>query len=993
MSRLHTVQNNWTEITDRLLADKQELAHFLQFSAKMYKQSFSDAALIYHQNPNATKVTTLEMWNKLGRLVNKGEHSIAVFGEDSKAKHLFDISQTNGKKLPELWNLTEDLSSELTAVINKKYGKDCKNIQETIAAMSVDNIRPYLSEMMSATEQMKLTNADLQAYQQSVVSAVRFVVSNRCELDSDMKISGGLNLKAVDLFKNRRDLIRFCDLVQKCAKNALLEMEREIVQIQNQRRERNNELQVKPDGAASHRNPVHRRSPRNGTAQNTNRQVGQNVAGMGENRVPDGSDNLHNGGSVEHHSEGDRQGSGKAVLGTGQTVSAEQSSPDDIHGNSGMGEKSAADDRTPDNGGNSLSVEELIERYKNADFNRRLDSYEIAGKMLYDAEYAEWQGGTIDFFNHFEADKYSTTQADEIRNIINSALESREIKEPIILSNHILETSKLPPLTDENIINGILKNDIFFKVKRGEIARFFENNEDIEKRTDFMKKAINTEFSELDIGDVRVGYKADEAGFLMWEGNFLSRTKEAVLSWELVQSLTAEMIEKGEYLEIEISPEIYEPIFTEPEKVEPTEIEPMPEGEQLSLFGDDYEPIAEPISVPQRPVVISNKPPDDEMVDYILKCGSNTPKSLERIVANFQKGKSIAEDSDFLRREFGEDGRGYMFTSQDFTHSAMLAAWFDKDGITAAISNTAFPQGENIHLDWEQAAMKISALLENGEYCLQDIIDRAAENELNHIAETIWFLHQDINSEYRKDFFIPEEMFKGGFPESTERIKISLTDKNTLKDYVDGMTEFVKRCEENSDIMRFRFHKPKELLNLMKDLQIPRREFITKPDFKFEPKYYITEDEKDNLLMGGSGIWGGKFRIEKYFREEHTIKEKTDFVKKEYGTGGKGRTGFSEWHDSKGIKFQKGDSLSKTDCDVLMKWNEVANRIDILISEGRYITQKDIDERIKQAKHDVNREIKTDYDRNFVENAKKILEEYGISSESKPEKSPLERVI
>ena len=466
MSRLQTVQNNWTEITDRLLADKQELAHFLQFSAKMYKQSFSDAALIYHQNPNATKVITLETWNKLGRLVNRGEHSIAVFGEDSKAKHLFDISQTNGKKLPELWNLTEDLSSELTDVINKKYGKDCKNIQETIAAMSVDNIRPYLSEMMSATEQMKLTNVDLQAYQQSVVSAVRFVVSNRCELDSDMKISGGLNLKAVDLFKNRRDLIRFCDLVQKCAKNALLEMEREIVQIQNQRRERNNELQVKPDGAASHRNPVHRRSPRNGTAQNTNRQVGQNVAGMGENRVPDGSDNLHNGGSVEHHSEGDRQGSGEAVLGTGQTVSAGQSSPDDIHGNSEMGEKSAADDRTPDNGGNSLSVEELIERYKNADFNRRLDSYEIAGKMLYDAEYTEWQGGTIDFFNHFEADKYSATQADEIRNIINSALESREIKEPIILSNYILETSKLPPLTDENIIK-LIKIQVFFYIKLG----------------------------------------------------------------------------------------------------------------------------------------------------------------------------------------------------------------------------------------------------------------------------------------------------------------------------------------------------------------------------------------------------------------------------------------------------------------------------------------------------------------------------------------------
>ena len=115
MSRLQTVRENWTEITTKLLRDKQELAHFLRFSAKMYKQSFSVAVLIYQQNPSATKVATLETWNKLGRLVNKGEHSIAVFGEDSKCKHLFDVSQTNGKRVPELWKLTEDLSADLTA--------------------------------------------------------------------------------------------------------------------------------------------------------------------------------------------------------------------------------------------------------------------------------------------------------------------------------------------------------------------------------------------------------------------------------------------------------------------------------------------------------------------------------------------------------------------------------------------------------------------------------------------------------------------------------------------------------------------------------------------------------------------------------------------------------------------------------------------------------------------------------------------------------------
>ena len=112
MSRFQSVCDNWADITDKLLRDKQLLAHFLHFSARMYKQSFADAALIYQQNPYATKVATLETWNKLGRLVNKGEHSIAVFGEDKTAKHLFDITQTNGKRFPDLWKLTEDLADE-----------------------------------------------------------------------------------------------------------------------------------------------------------------------------------------------------------------------------------------------------------------------------------------------------------------------------------------------------------------------------------------------------------------------------------------------------------------------------------------------------------------------------------------------------------------------------------------------------------------------------------------------------------------------------------------------------------------------------------------------------------------------------------------------------------------------------------------------------------------------------------------------------------------
>ena len=995
MSRLQTVRENWTDITTKLLRDKQELAHFLRFSAKMYKQSFSDAALIYQQNPNATKVATLETWNKLGRLVNKGEHSIAVFGEDSKCKHLFDISQTNGKRVPELWKLTEDLSADLTTVINEKYGKDCKNIQETIAAVAVDNIKSRLPDMQYAVGQIKLSEKNITAYQQSVVSAVRFVIANRCELDSDMKISGGINLNAADMFKDSRDLIRFCNIVNQSAKDALLEMEREIVNILKQRRERSNDIQIKSDRTVSSRNSVHTEPQRTGTSEKADRQMGQNVAGVGENGVSHRGSDIRDGGSLEHNSEGNRQRSGETLSGDGRTVSTAEPPSDNVQRDTDLGENKSADDRTQDNGGNRVQaqnvvVQNLIDRFLHADFNRRLDSYETAGMVFMD--YADTAFDPVHFFDRFHSDRFSDTQAEEIRNIIKAATESREYvpelvteDEPVIVNNEVVKTTELPPLLDENIINGIMKHDRFFKVKRDEIAEFFKENEDYDKRCEFMKSVFRMEeYTELDINDVRAGYKAEADGLTVWEGSYLSRTKESKLSWDLVQSFTADLIDKGKYLDEKpkLFVEVVKPnndlhirsfserdgqIFAEvtqgekssvvpvkrtdedtpyieiggkphkltdiqnydleqfeifrspithdvngyyaddlaegdtvkldgelwtvksaatysislvndsgekniynspeskwqetitkagfefvPEKAleisEPVFAEPEPfytQGEQLTFFG-------EPVPIEQtekktraKPVniAVSHTAPTTDMVNHVLRGGSAEPRSLERIVAQFQKGKSVSENAEFLRKEFGEDGRGYKYAPPDFSSAALVSSWTDNTGITVAISNTAFPEGKNAHLEWSEAAERIGEMLENGEYCSQDIIDRAIDNDMKDIAGKLWYLHQDCEVEY----FIPDEMFKGGFPDSTERIKASLTDSATLQKYIDGLEDLVRQYEQDRDVLRFHFHKPRELLSRLKDLQLPKRDFITKSDFSYEPKFFVTEDEKDKL--------------------------------------------------------------------------------------------------------------------------------------------------
>ena len=1108
MARIETVRENWADITNKLLRDKQLLAHFLRFSAGMYKQSFSDAALIYQQNPYATKVATLETWNKLGRLVNRGERSIAVFGEDNRAKHLFDITQTNGKRIPDLWKLTEDIASELTAVINKKYSKDCKNIQETIAAMSVDNTRPHLTEMMYATQQTKLTDSELKTYQQSFVSAVRFMVSNRCELGSDMKISGGISLNAVDLFKNTRDLIRFCDLVQKSAKDTLLEMEREIVQILKQRRELSNDLQAERNRADVGTNPVHGQSRGAEAARKADRQVGEDVAGMDTRGVSDRGTGVRGRGSVADNSEGDRHRGGEPLSGAGRAVQGEKPASDDVRGNSSVGENAAVDRGTSGDGGsrvpNEITVESLIERYNNADFNRRWDSYETAGWILSDIKAADFRLDAVEQFDKFHADKFSVAQAEEIRGLIRAALENREkthdfidvsvpdeqptveeqqtVSEPpteeepsesydypdekddIIINNSVVKTSDIPPLTDEKLICDILKYDRFFKIKREEIAEFFAENTSSTDRAELLKKAFNPDYTEFDIGANRGGFKTNENGVIVWQGHYLNRYKESGLSWDLVQSLTAKMIERGEYLDerrpqivtdaqelidgdtvridgeewkvlsagdclislknsegeqrnlyntldkkwydlmnehgfefISSSDDDHKFFKPEDEIVEPLEDDEIKddEPEQFTLFGDyestDIAPTDNTKSEPQkkksvmrRTVAYSNAAPNDEMINYILKCGGNDDHTLERIVAQFQKGKSDAENAGFLRKEFcsryDEDGRGYKYVSGDFTSSALLAAWFEKDGITAAISNTAFPGGEKTNLTWEQVSEKISALLERGEYCEQDIIDRAVENELTDIAAKLWYLHQDFSEGYRDKNIIP---YTGIFPDDVAKIKALLADKTALQSCIDGVERFLKDYEENREILRFGFHRPKELLSRLKDLQIPRKEFITKSGFKFEPKFFITEDEKDWVVAGGGNVRDSKFRIAKYFSEGHSAKEKANFLKHEYDGGGSLVTGYGTSYNAKGFKFHRG-SISNPDAEVLMKWNDVAERVDRLIAEDRYITQKDIDARIRNAKRDLeNYGGDNEYDKAVKEDARKVLEEYGI----KPDES------
>ena len=396
------------------------------------------------------------------------------------------------------------------------------------------------------------------------------------------------------------------------------------------------------------------------------------------------------------------------------------------------------------------------------------------------------------------------------------------------------------------------------------------------------------------------------------------------------------------------------------------------EGVQLNLFGEPAEN-----SAPRKQTAITTADTNSplitqDMFDCVLRCGSNEPRSLERIISQYQLNKGAESNAEYLRNEFGTDARGIDFGQSTGAADRRITAWYDENGDTALNS----PAQKTI--TWEQAAERIEELLGDGKFADQVTIDDAEAYTRRKLAEKLWYLNRDVEG----DFFIPDEFFIGGFPESTERISEALKGEKPVSEFIAGMTDLIKRCETDKDVLRFPHRNLHEILENLKDLQLERREFRTEKNFEFSPVMFISEEEKDLLILSGSGVQGGKFRIENYFNQPHSSKEKADFLKNEYGTGGSGRTGYDTWHDAKGIVLNKG-GFGGSEATVKMKWNEVAARIDRLISQKKYITQRDINNRIRSAQWTVDNSD----DPQQIESAKKILAKYSANS-PKPVKEP-----
>ena len=276
------------------------------------------------------------------------------------------------------------------------------------------------------------------------------------------------------------------------------------------------------------------------------------------------------------------------------------------------------------------------------------------------------------------------------------------------------------------------------------------------------------------------------------------------------------------------------------------------------------------------------------------------------------------------------DGNGFELDGRRFS------VWFDPSGIQMAAGDRARYANNAQVISWTDAAKRVGELIEAGQFGTQLENVEAPGTIRRKVAERLIYMYRD--SAARENGYLSLMTDTPLiFPDCVNHLSEKMEQPEFLHGLIRQMEVFADAVAMQPDLMRFRFLLPKDILPRLRDLALARKELPEGEMLLPDVRGFMTQDEIDAVLTQNAPIAGAGSRIYQFFSEPHGTNEKLEFLKNEYGIGGRmpgvsGERGSSESHDAKGIQ------LRKSNCpDVLLKWNQVAERIDRLIHDGHYL--------------------------------------------------------
>ena len=633
------ISETYRRTAHAVVSDVQNWQAFLRCACRNYRLRFDEQLLIYAQRPDATAVLEIERWNdKFGRWVNRGAKGIAVFEDADRSRqrliHYFDISDTHESRYSRpvpIWDMKPEYTDDVIESLENTFGELENKDSLADAVMSAaknaveDNIPDYLSDLMYAADDSFLygLSEDMitSMYRKAVTNSVAYMMMTRLGIDTEPYFETE-DFSVITNFNTPEALNALGIASSDIAEMGLGEISRTILALDRKNR-------IIADRGKPDYNKVENTSERSF-----------------ENERAD----IHNAGRLQS-SRPDNAAAAGGNFGQVRSDEAEISqrtpqnpilqSSDELHPDTAFsGNRADSDEagRNPDEADGGAG---------GLDREPESGGYDEVGTGNEQSE--EQSAGNRESGGHLRLDYYDRRHED----------------------------TSLPFFGGDDTIREILGITPHLKASKDEIRAFYESNPDNAVRTEYIKGIFNNDYTEVILSDGRrVGYKTWQNVLQLWEGSYLSRTKQSFYDWGVIAQHFEAMRLLGELQDT---------------------MKPLPSVDgQLNFMETQAEEKTSAFSFSQ------------EIIDAVLTRGSGVSEGKFRIFEQFEKSLSAKENVDFLKDEYGWGGSYPVITGTGIDEQ--------HDGKGILISKGIGDDKPHIRLNWNQVEKRIKELIRLDRY-------------------------------------------------------------------------------------------------------------------------------------------------------------------------------------------------------------------------------------------------------------------------------------
>ena len=622
-----------------VVSDVQNWQAFLRCACRNYRLRFDEQLLIYAQRPDATAVLEIERWNdKFGRWVNRGAKGIAVFEDADRSRqrliHYFDISDTHESRYSRpvpIWDMKPEYTDDVIESLENTFGELENKDSLADAVMSAaknaveDNIPDYLSDLMYAADDRFLygLSEDMitSMYRKAVTNSVAYMMMTRLGIDTEPYFETE-DFSVITNFNTPEALNALGIASSDIAEMGLGEISRTILALDRKNR-------IIADRGKPDYNKVENTSERSFENERADiHNAGRLQSSRPDNAQPAGSDF----GQV-------RSDETEVSQGTPQNPVLQSS--DELHPDGAFGGSRTDSD---ENGRNPDEADGSAGGLDREPESGRYDEVGTGNEQLEEQSTGDRESG-----GHLRLDYYDRRHED----------------------------TSLPFFGGDDTIREILGITPHLKASKDEIRAFYESNPDNAVRTEYIKGIFNNDYTEVILSDGRrVGYKTWQNVLQLWEGSYLSRTKQSFYDWGVIAQHFEAMRLLGELQDT---------------------MKPLPSVDgQLNFMETQAEEKTSAFSFSQ------------EIIDAVLTRGSGVSEGKFRIFEQFEKSLSAKENVDFLKDEYGWGGSYPVITGTGIDEQ--------HDGKGILISKGIGDDKPHIRLNWNQVEKRIKELIRLDRY-------------------------------------------------------------------------------------------------------------------------------------------------------------------------------------------------------------------------------------------------------------------------------------